>query len=53
VSPHSTTRPIVQQSPVRSPNPYLWMKGKGVIDKEPFNNEPAIFAGNLEDSIYV
>jgi len=24
-----------------------------VIDKEPFNNEPAIFAGNLEDSIYV
>ena len=29
------------------------MKGKGEIDKELFNNEPAILAGNLEDSIYI
>jgi len=29
------------------------MKGTGEIDKEPFDNEPAILAGNLEDSAYV
>lgn len=44
---------MVQQYPERSPNPYLWMKGSGEPDKEPFNNEPALLAGNLEDSHYV
>jgi hypothetical protein len=29
------------------------MKGKGEVDKGPFSDEPAILAGNLEDSIYV
>jgi hypothetical protein len=29
------------------------MKEKGETDKELYDNEPTILAGNLEDSIYI
>ena len=51
--PHSTVQPIVQQYRERSPNHYVGMKEKGETDKEPYDNEPTILAGNLEDCIYI
>ena len=45
--PHSTVQPIVQQYRERSPNPYVGMKEKGETDKEPYDNEQTILAGNL------
>ena len=51
--PHSTVQPTVQQYRTCSPNPYVGMKEKGETDKEPYDNEPTILAGNLEDCVYI
>jgi hypothetical protein len=51
VCPHSTVQPKVPQYRQRSPNPYVGMKEKGETDKELYDNEPTILAGNLEDCI--
>lgn len=51
--PHSTVQPIVQQYRERSPNPYVGMKEKGENNKEFYDNEPIILAGNSENCIYI
>jgi hypothetical protein len=51
VYPHSTVQPTVQQYRERSPSPYVRMKEEGESDKELYNNEPTIWAGNREDSL--
>ena len=51
--PHSTVLPRVQQYRERSPNPYLGMKEEGKSDDELYENEPTIWAGNLEGSVYI
>ena len=51
--PHSTVQPIVPQYRERSPNPYVGMKQKGETDKDLYDNEPTILAGNREACIYI
>ena len=51
--PHSTVQPKVPQYRKGSPNPYVGMKEKGETDKELYDNEPTILAGNREDCIYI
>jgi hypothetical protein len=53
VCPHSTVQPIVPQYRERSPNPYVGMKQKGETDKDLYDNEPTILAGNREACIYI
>jgi hypothetical protein len=53
VCPHSTVQPKVPQYRTRSPNPYVGMKEKGETDKELYDNEPTILAGNREDYVYI
>jgi hypothetical protein len=50
---HSTVQPIVPQYRERSPNPYVGMKEKGEADKELYDIEPTILAGNREDCLYI
>ena len=53
MDPHNTVQPTVQQYRERSPNPYVGMKEEREDDKELYNNEPTILAGNLEDCFYI
>jgi hypothetical protein len=51
--PHSTVQPTVQQYRKRSPTPYVKMKEEEKSDEELYGNEPIIWAGNRENSIYI